>query len=51
LKYAFRTVVGLGLELGATVAISLTIYKLLGVVPYGTDEVQADGPLPDPLLP
>ncbi len=31
MKYVFRTVVGLGLEVAALVAISLTIYKLLGV--------------------
>lgn len=37
MKYAFRTVVGLGLELGAIVAISLT------------DEVEAGGPMPTPL--
>lgn len=36
-KYAFRTVVGLGLELGAIVAISLT------------DEVEAGNPMPTPL--
>ena len=31
MKYAFRTIVGLGLEVAALVAVSLTIYKLLGV--------------------
>ena len=31
MKYVFRTIVGLGLEVAVLVAISLTIYKLLGV--------------------
>jgi hypothetical protein len=31
LKYVFRTVVGLGLEVAGIVAISLAVYKLLGV--------------------
>ena len=31
MKYVFRTVVGLGLLLGAIVAMSITIYNLLGI--------------------